>query len=109
MRSCATILFPARTRFRQRCSACCVQADTLVAVTGKPYDTLEEVIGIRGERCDGSLRDFGVAYRQVDLLGGTEVDFDGIRSAIDDTVKAVLLQRSKGYAWARHVFGREAK
>lgn len=51
--------------------------DTLVAVTGKPYDTLEEVIGIRGERCDGSLRDFGVAYRQVDLLGGMEVDFDG--------------------------------
>lgn len=73
--------------------------DTLVAATGKPYDTLEEVIGIRGESCDGSLRDFGVAYRQVDLLGGTEVDFDGIRSAIDDTVKAVLLQRSKGYAW----------
>lgn len=73
--------------------------DTLVAVTGKPYDTLEEVVGIRGEDCDGSLRDFGVHYRQVNLLDGKAIDFDGIRAAIDDTVKAVLLQRSKGYAW----------
>ncbi|HIV02998.1 MAG TPA: methionine gamma-lyase family protein [Candidatus Aphodoplasma excrementigallinarum] len=73
--------------------------DTLVAATGKPYDTLEEVVGIRGEGCDGSLRDFGVQYRQVDLLDGKAIDFDGIRAAIDDTVKAVLLQRSKGYAW----------
>ena len=73
--------------------------DTLVAATGKPYDTLEEVVGIRGEGGDGSLRDFGVQYRQVDLLDGQAIDFDGIRAAIDDTVKAVLLQRSKGYAW----------
>lgn len=73
--------------------------DTLVAATGKPYDTLEEVVGIRGEGGDGSLRDFGVQYRQVDLLDGKAIDFDGIRAAIDDTVKAVLLQRSKGYAW----------
>ncbi len=73
--------------------------DTLVAATGKPYDTLEEVVGIRGEGGDGSLRDFGVQYRQVDLLDGKAIDFDGIRTAIDDTVKAVLLQRSKGYAW----------
>lgn len=73
--------------------------DTLVAATGKPYDTLEEVVGIRGEGGDGSLRDFGVQYRQVDLLDEKAIDFDGIRAAIDDTVKAVLLQRSKGYAW----------
>ena len=73
--------------------------DTLVAATGKPYDTLEEVVGIRGEGGDGSLRDFGVQYRQVDLLDGKAIDFDGIRTVIDDTVKAVLLQRSKGYAW----------
>lgn len=73
--------------------------DTLVAATGKPYDTLEEVVGIRGEGGNGSLRDFGVQYRQVDLLDGKAIDFDGIRAAIDGTVKAVLLQRSKGYAW----------
>ena len=73
--------------------------DTLVAATGKPYDTLEEVIGIRGTGGDGSLKDFGVNYREVALLDGKEVDFEGIRRAIDDSVKAVLLQRSKGYAW----------
>lgn len=73
--------------------------DTLVAVTGKPYDTLEEVIGIRGKEGDGSLRDLGVKYRQVDLIDGKEVDFDGIKNAVDSSVKAVLLQRSKGYEW----------
>lgn len=70
--------------------------DTLVAATGKPYDTLEEVIGIRDQR--GSLKEFGVNYRQVDLKN-SEVDFDGLRDAIDDTCKAVAIQRSKGYAW----------
>ncbi|MBQ6999202.1 MAG: methionine gamma-lyase family protein [Clostridia bacterium] len=70
--------------------------DTLVAATGKPYDTLEEVIGIRDQK--GSLKEFGVNYRQVDLIN-SEVDFDGLRDAIDDTCKAVAIQRSKGYAW----------
>lgn len=73
--------------------------DTLVAVTGKPYDTLEEVIGIRGEQNDGSLADFGVKYKQVDLLPDGKADFDGIKAALDESVKAVILQRSKGYEW----------
>ena len=72
--------------------------DTLVAVTGKPYDTLEEVIGIRGGG-DGSLADFGVSYKQVDLLQSGDADFEGIKAAIDESVKAVILQRSKGYEW----------
>lgn len=71
--------------------------DTLVAATGKPYDTLEEVIGIRGQN-NGSLREFGVNYRQVDLKD-SDVDFEGLRAAIDDTTKVVAIQRSKGYAW----------
>lgn len=70
--------------------------DTLVAATGKPYDTLEEVIGIRGGK--GSLKEFGVNYRQVDLVD-SKVDFEGLRNAIDHTCKAVAIQRSKGYAW----------
>ena len=70
--------------------------DTLVAATGKPYDTLEEVIGIRDQK--GSLKEFGVNYRQVDLKD-SKVDFDGLREAIDDTCRAVAIQRSKGYAW----------
>lgn len=71
--------------------------DTLVAATGKPYDTLEEVIGIRHGSV-GSLKDFGVNYRQVDMIN-SKVDFDGLKDAIDDTCKAVIIQRSKGYDW----------
>ena len=71
--------------------------DTLIAATGKPYDTLEEVIGIRGSG-NGSLREFGVHYKQVDLKDG-QVDFDALRAAIDETAKVVTIQRSKGYAW----------
>ena len=71
---------------------------TLVAATGRPYDTLEEVIGIRGETGTGSLKDLGVNYRQVDLKDN-KVDFDALGKAIDSSVKAVEIQRSKGYAW----------
>lgn len=70
--------------------------DTLVAATGKPYDTLEEVIGIREQK--GSLKEFGVNYRQVDLKDG-KVDFEALAEAIDSSCKAVAIQRSKGYAW----------
>lgn len=70
--------------------------DTLVAVTGKPYDTLEEVIGIRGEDGNGSLKDFGINYKQVDLIDG-KVDFEGIKNTVEPSCKAVILQRSKGY------------
>ena len=71
--------------------------DTVVAVTGKPYDTLEEVIGIRGESGRGSLKDFGVHYKQVDLLPGGVPDYDGIRKAIGPDTKMAILQRSRGY------------
>lgn len=69
--------------------------DTLLSPVGKPYDTLEEVIGIRPSRC--SLKEFGVDYRQVDLLPDGGFDYDGIRNAIDDKTKMVTIQRSKGY------------
>lgn len=72
--------------------------DTLVAATGKPYDTLEEVIGIRSGGNNGSLADYGIKYRQVDLKNGRP-DFEEIKNAIDDSVKAVIIQRSKGYSW----------
>ena len=55
--------------------------DTMVAVTGKPYDTLEEVIGIRGEG-NGSLKDYGINYKQVDLLENGEPDIEGIKKAV---------------------------
>lgn len=72
--------------------------DELLSVTGKPYDTLEEVIGIRGEG-GGSLKEFGITYRQVELKADGGVDFDGIKSSININTKMVLIQRSRGYAW----------
>ena len=70
--------------------------DKMVAVTGAPYDTLEEVIGIRGEG-NGSLRDFGVLYEQVDLLPDGSPDYDAIRRAVGGA-KLAHIQRSRGYA-----------
>lgn len=72
--------------------------DLLVAITDKPYDTLEEVIGISGEKGKGSLADFGINYIQINLKADGEPDYDKIREIISkNDVKAVMLQRSKGY------------
>lgn len=71
--------------------------DELVAITGKPYDTMEEVIGIRGNLDNGSLKDFGVVYKQVDLKDDNEFDFDAIEKNVSSDTKMVLIQRSRGY------------
>lgn len=70
---------------------------TLLAATGKPYDTLEEVIGIAGDG-DGSLRQMGVSYRQVELDGHGAPDFEAIARAVDEKTALVAVQRSCGYA-----------
>lgn len=72
--------------------------DVLLCGAGKPYDTMEEVIGLAGEPGCGSLRDLGVGYRQVELKDG-KIDVDGIVAALTPEVKLVLLQRSRGYDW----------
>ena len=69
--------------------------DELLSPVGKPYDTLEEVIGIRPSK--GSLAEYGVTYRQVELLEDGSFDYDGIRAAIHENTKMVEIQRSKGY------------
>lgn len=69
--------------------------DELLSPVGKPYDTLEEVIGIRDSI--GSLKEYGVSYRQVDLLPDGGFDFDNIKKAINQKTKLVTIQRSKGY------------
>ena len=69
--------------------------DELLSPVGKPYDTLEEVIGIRDSK--GSLKEYGISYAQVDLLADGEFDFDGIKAAINEKTKLVTIQRSKGY------------
>lgn len=70
--------------------------DELLSPVGGPYDTLEEVIGIRPSPC--SLKEYGVSYRQVDLPPGGGFDYDGIRAAINEKTKLITIQRSKGYA-----------
>ena len=70
--------------------------DELMSPVGKPYDTLEEVIGIRPSK--GSLAEYGVTYRQVDLLPDGSFDYENIKKAINDRTKLVTIQRSKGYA-----------
>ena len=72
--------------------------DTVVAATGRPYDTLEEVIGLRGENGNGSLKDFGINYKEV-ALKNDKIDIDALVKSIDKTCKMVAFQRSKGYAW----------
>ena len=70
--------------------------DELLSVMGKPYDTLDEVIGIRPAK--GSLAEYNISYRQVDLLADGSPDFEGIRNAINEKTRLVTIQRSKGYA-----------
>ena len=69
--------------------------DEMLSISGKPYDTLEEVIGIRPS--NGSLAEYGITYSQVDLTPDGEFDLEGIKNAISDKTKLVEIQRSKGY------------
>lgn len=69
--------------------------DEILSPVGKPYDTLEEVIGIRETK--GSLKEYGITYRQVDMLEDGQIDYEGIGKAIHENTKLVTIQRSKGY------------
>ena len=69
--------------------------DELLSPVGKPYDTLEEVIGIRPSK--GSLAEYGITYAQVDLFEDGSFDYENIRNAINERTKLVTIQRSKGY------------
>lgn len=70
--------------------------DEILSPVGKPYDTLDEIIGIRPST--GSLAEYGITYRQVDLLPDGSFDWEGIRNAIHEKTRLVEIQRSKGYA-----------
>ena len=71
--------------------------DELIYVTGRPYDTLEEVIGIRGEGA-GSLAEFGITYKQIELLKNGQIDLDAVKSAISHKTKMISIQRATGYS-----------
>ena len=72
--------------------------DRLLSMTGRPYDTLEEVIGLR-EQGQGSLAEFGVTYDELELTPAGAVDLDGLERALDRPCRMVLIQRSCGYSW----------
>ncbi|MEO0948313.1 MAG: aminotransferase class I/II-fold pyridoxal phosphate-dependent enzyme [Cyanobacteria bacterium J06641_5] len=72
--------------------------DELLAVAGRPYDTLEETIGLRGEG-QGSLREFGVTYRELPLSGAGTVDWDALSTAVGERTRVAFIQRSCGYSW----------
>ncbi|MBQ9733500.1 MAG: methionine gamma-lyase family protein, partial [Clostridia bacterium] len=80
-------------------SANLLPGDELLSPVGRPYDTLEEVIGIRPSPC--SLAEYGVSYNEVELLPDGGFDWDGIRNAINERTKLITIQRSKGYAMRR--------
>lgn len=82
--------------------ACCLfgnlrYGEKLISVAGTPYDTMEEVIGTRGDR-RASLIGHGVLYDEVPLINGLDVDLEGIRNKVDETTNMVLIQRSRGYS-----------
>ncbi|MBQ9781951.1 MAG: methionine gamma-lyase family protein [Clostridia bacterium] len=76
-------------------SANLLPGDELLSISGRPYDTLEEVIGIRSSPC--SLMEYGVTYNEVDLTENGDFDYDGIKKAINKKTKLIAIQRSKGY------------
>ncbi len=82
--------------------------DMMASVVGSPYDTMEEVIGIRGEEDAGSLKDFGISYCQVELLENGKPDLKSIQELISQKkIKLALIQRSRGYAWRDSLTVRE--
>ncbi len=81
--------------------------DEMIYCTGKPYDTLEQVIGIKGKPGDGSLKDFGVTYRQVELTPDGRIDLEALEKAINGKTKMVCMQRATGYGWRRSLSVKE--
>ena len=76
--------------------------DELIYCTGNPYDTLEEVIGLRGEG-KGSLKEFGVTYKQVELTPEGEIDLAALKSAISEKTRMITVQRATGYGWRKAI------
>ena len=76
--------------------------DEMIYCTGGPYDTLEEVIGLRGEG-KGSLKEYGISYKQVELTPEGNIDYDALQRAIGPATRMVCLQRATGYAWRKAI------
>ncbi len=78
--------------------------DQILSITGKPYDTLEDVIGISNiENGQGSLRDFGINYKQIELYKDGEVNIKKVMETISDKTRLIFIQRSTGYGWRKAI------
>lgn len=71
--------------------------DELLYITGKPYDTLEEIVGIRGESGNGSLKDFGIGYESIELVNDERINYEKVANRMNSNTKVIGIQRSKGY------------
>ncbi|WP_088072500.1 methionine gamma-lyase family protein [Gottfriedia luciferensis] len=71
--------------------------DELLYITGKPYDTLEEIVGIRGESGNGSLKDFGIGYESIELVNDERINYEKVANRMTSKTKVIGIQRSKGY------------
>ncbi|ODG91009.1 MULTISPECIES: methionine gamma-lyase family protein [Bacillaceae] len=71
--------------------------DELLYITGKPYDTLEEIVGIRGESGNGSLKDFGIGYESIELVNDERINYEKVANKMTSNTKVIGIQRSKGY------------
>lgn len=88
--------------------ACCLFGclrpnDELISIAGKPYDSLHEIIGIQESKNNGSLKDFGIKYKEIPLKDDIEVDINAIPGFISKQTKMVFIQRSKGYEWRQSI------
>ena len=78
--------------------------DELIYATGEPYDTLQTVIGLTNyEKGNGSLRDYGITFKQVDLLPDGSIDIEGVKAAITDKTRMITAQRATGYSWRKAI------
>ena len=73
--------------------------DTMISAAGAPYDTMQQVIGLNGQTGQGSLKEYGIGYAQVELNADGDIDIAGVVSKMDERTKLILIQRSRGYAW----------
>jgi len=83
--------------------------DELVSVTGEPYDTLKKVIGEESEEDVGSLRNFNISFRKINILDGMNVELSKLDNVINNNTKMVIIQRSKGYEWRKSISIEEIK
>ncbi len=101
---CEAALVRAQIASGTHALALCLQGvlrpgDALLSITGAPYDTMRQVIGTEGEPGQGSLIEYGIEYREVKLTGEGKIDLNEVSRRLDDSVRVVLIQRSRGYDW----------